>query len=169
MNTDGIPLRKRALASFEILFLTLFWVLCGCNRHPTDAQLATFFSNHESVLTNLVSNLRKDSEIERLIWRRGVLSIDASGSSANGKMETYKSLVSIFPSDITILSSGGGRQVFVYLSTSGISVSGSAKGLVYQESTPDRIVIDTDAEARANRPFSVFNRVERNWYIFYSQ
>jgi len=169
MNTDGIPLRKRALVSVGILFLTFLGLFCGCNRHPTDAQLAIFFSEYESALTNLVSNLQKDSEIERLTWRRGVLSFDPSGSSTNGKVQTYTSLVAGFPNDMSIVSFGGGKQVFVYLSSRGISVSGSAKGLIYQESAPDRIVVDTDAEAQANRPFSVFNRVGRNWYIFRSQ
>ena len=63
-------------------------------------------------------------------------------------------------------------MIWFLVSSLGLSVSGSGKGIAYVQGTPDLLVPDLDAHiAKAHaghaESFTAFQRIEGNWYLYY--
>ena len=144
-------------------------LLAGCSRHPTDASLIKLFQTNLVTLSNIVVELKMNPDVERVDWEKGTLVVN--GSETNPPSLTPKLLPQFkaIGRDLLITNARDGSQVWFYFSSRGLSVSGSAKGISYQEKIPNRIVQDTDASSRTNAPFTVFCPIQSNWFIFFSR
>ena len=158
----------RCLLAFSAVVTGVMLVGCG-NSHPSDEDILRIFRGREGAFSNVVVRLREMPNIERFEWTGSSLSVDSSRDVPPAAKNAWNELMLEIGLPCTVMSMGGGKQVCFVLSVRGIAVSGSSKGLVYQEHVPDHLVQDTDSEARAYRPFSVFKRLDSKWYIFYSQ
>jgi hypothetical protein len=144
-------------------------LLAACGKHPKDAALQASFRRNYLALSNIVTELKAVPKIERVDWDGAAVIV--GNSQTNPPLLTPK-LVPHFKAigqPLLVTSAGNASQVWFYFSKRGLSVSGSMKGIIYQETLPSRIVQDTDASSRTNAPFTVFRPLQTNWFIFYSR
>jgi hypothetical protein len=144
-------------------------LFAGCGKHPNDAKLQASFQKNIVALSNIVTELKAVPKIERLEWDGAT--VVADGSQTNHTQLTAK-LVCQFKAigrPLLVTSGGDGSQVWFIFSRRGLSVSGSMKGIIYDETIPSHIVQNTDASILTNAPFTVFRPLQTNWFIFYSK
>lgn len=144
-------------------------LLAGCGRHPRDATLQASFQKNYHALSNIVTELKAVPKVERIEWDGAAIIV---GNTQTNPPTLTPKLVPHFKAigqPLLVTSAGDGSQVWFYFSRQGLSVSGSMKGIIYQETIPSRIVQDTDASSRTNAPFTVFRPLQTNWFIFYSK
>lgn len=144
-------------------------LFAGCGKHPKDAALQASFQRNYLALSNIVTELKGVPKIERVEWDGAAIIV--GNAQTNPPMVTPR-LVPHFKAigqPLLVTTAGDASQVWFYFSRRGLSVSGSMKGIIYQETLPKRIVQDTDASTRTNAPFTVFRPLQTNWFIFYSR
>ena len=155
--------------TFSLGLLAVLLVGCGNKRHPTDAHLQKSFQTNLVALSNIVVELRKHADIERIDWENGAIVVNASETNPPSLALKLLPQFKAIGQDLLITNARDGSQVWFYFSSRGLSVSGSAKGIAYREKIPDRIVQDTDKSSRTNAPFTVFRPLQPNWFIFFSR
>jgi len=142
---------------------------CGYSRHPTDTNLQKSFQTNLVALSNIVTVLKMHSDIERIDWQNGTIVVNGSETNPPSISPKLLPQFKAIGQDLLITNARDGSQVWFYFSSRGLSVSGSAKGVAYRETIPDRIVQDTDKSSRTNAPFTVFRALQPNWFIFLSR
>ena len=143
--------------------------ILGCVKHPKDAALKASFQRNYPALSNIVIELKAAPRVERIEWDGTTMIVDSmqtNSPSLSGKLVPHFKAIG---QPLLVRSVGDASQVLFYFSRRGLSVSGSMKGISYQETIPGRIVQDTDASSRTNAPFTVFRPLQTNWFIFYSR
>ncbi len=158
------------LKRFLLVGVVLFG-LGGCHRHPTDAALQTAFRSNYPAFSNIVADLRLAPDRTQIEWNGSAC---VFGDTLTNQAVVTTRLLSHFktigqPLFVVATQTRAGPQVIFYFSRRGISVSGSAKGIIYMETEPMRIVPDTDASSQTNAPFTVVRPLDKNWFIFYSR
>jgi hypothetical protein len=144
-------------------------LFAGCGKHLKDAALQASFQRNYLALSNIVTELKSVPKIERVEWDGAAIIV---GNTQTNPPALTPKLVPHFKAigqPLLVTSAGDASQVWFYFSRRGLSVSGSMKGIIYQETLPNRIVQDTDASSRTNAPFTVFRPLQTNWFIFYSR
>jgi len=145
------------------------FLFAGCGKHPKDAALQASFQRNYLALSNIVTELKAVPKVERVEWDGAAIIV---GNTQTNPPTLTPKLVPHFKAigqPLLVTSAGDASQMWFYFSRRGLSVSGSMKGIIYQETLPNRIVQDTDASSRTNAPFTVFRRLQTNWFIFYSR
>jgi hypothetical protein len=156
----------------RVILCVLAVLLVGCVKHPTDAQLQATLQKNYGAFSNLVGEL-KAASVERVEWNGSQIVVDSTQTNPPALTSKLSPHFKAIGQPLTVVNAGKGSQVWFYISTRGLSVSGSAKGLLYDETTettPTRIVPDTDASSRTNSPFTVLRPLlQTNWFAFYSR
>jgi hypothetical protein len=142
-------------------------LLTGCGRHPTDANLQASFRKHSVTLTNIVAALQTSPNVERIDWNGATLVVNSAQTNPPALTTILAPHFKLLGQPLVVLSMGGGGQVWFYYSSRGLSVSGSARGVVYTQKTPPFIVPDTDVAPRTNSTMGVYRHLDTNWFIFY--
>jgi len=156
----------RPLALLGLMTLALV----GCGKHPKDAALQASFQRNYLALSNIVTELKAVPKVERVEWDGAAIIV--GNSQTNPPTTLTPKLVPHFKAigqPLLVTSASDASQVWFYFSRRGLSVGGSMKGIIYQETIPNRIVQDTDVSSRTNAPFTVFRPLQTNWFIFYSR
>ena len=144
-------------------------LLAGCGKHPTDASLQASLQKNYVAFSNLVTELKAVSSVERVEWDGLQIIVDNAQTNPPGLAPKLSPHFKAIGQPLFVHRPSG-SQVWFYFSRRGLSVSGSAKGIVYDETTPTRVVPDTDASSQTNAPFTVFRPlVQSNWFAFYSR
>jgi len=125
-------------------------------------------TNKFTSLSNAVVLLKAASSVERVEWDGKTFRVNNQAVKV-ADYQQLRNLCAAINRSVLIAKHGNGSQILFYFSTIGIPVSGSAKGIAYQEHAPHILVKDTDREHLAHAPFTVCREVYPNWYLFYSQ
>jgi hypothetical protein len=96
----------------------------------------------------------------------------ASGNLTEERVAEYRRLLERAGVSIGIEGYGEKDRVLFYVSTGGLSVSGSGKGFAHLTGPPELLVSDLDAHvARAlasrERSFMAYQLIQDGWYLFY--
>lgn len=161
------------------LLLPLFPLLIGlvttsCNtkrKHPTDAQLIALYRRELTNLVSVVGMLKQDHGVDGLWLGSGKIRVSDQGGVEMSveRLTEYRALLERMGSSVSVHSFKG-ESVDFGLSSFGLSVSGSGKGLAYREAKPGfGLVEDTDAQRPRPHIGRSFRLIEGNWYVYYSE
>ena len=153
-----------------IAFAPILWLAWldpfGGPRHPTDAELVAQFKRHRGTLEQVVAMAHDDDRLQRLApdFMRPDNPVDAGVSPE--RIKTYRQLLARAEVAHGILK--GDTEVWFLVSTRGLSIAGSAKGILYCEQ-PDsdaRIVTtNLDREVVPPRGELVMRHIDGNWWL----
>ncbi len=143
-------------------------LLAGCGGHPKDAELQVVFQKNIAALSSIVAELKTAPTVERVEWKDGNLIVNSSEVNPPALTQKLVPHFKAIGQPLLVISAGNGSQLMFCFSIRGVTISGSMKGVVYQETKPDRMVTDTDSSSQANAPFTVFRPLQEKWFIFFS-
>lgn len=149
-----------------ILYLII--LLSSCANHPSDEKLINNFTDNKEIFEDLIKMFLEDNELGRVgdgFTRPSdpsIIGIDIN--RINLYYQLFKQLG--IPSGIE--GYGEKEKIWLIVSTAGLSISGSSKGYVYSESSPDKIVDDLDSYWSSDkRSFTAYRKIDNNWYLFF--
>jgi hypothetical protein len=161
----GLLLLSATTAAAPILWLTWLDPFGGA-PHPIDAELVAQFKRHRTTLEQVVAMARDDDRLQRLApdFMRPDNPADAGISPE--RIAIYRQLLARAEVAHGLLK--GDTEVWFLVSTRGLSIAGSAKGILYCEQPDDdaRIVTTTlDREPAPPRGELVMRHIEGNWWL----
>lgn len=164
--------------------LTAWLFLLSIPRRPSDAEIRNWYYNHKATLVEIVEMAKEDSgKVTRIssnfAKNDSFLSREEdpeTDPTFQARLAKYRKLFEKInlPNGIEINNSGGVE--FLYF-TSGLSVSGSRKGVLYSTSPIENYFKDqSDADIynlmddketfRGKFSSTVYRIIEPNWYIY---
>ena len=159
----------------HLLLLLPAAILSSCDwadEHPSSASLQKQWGDHRADLEKLVTMIKADKALQRVApdFTRPE-NLTSAGIDAK-RLDEYRRLFKHTGVKNGIESYGEKDMVWFHVSSLGLSVSGSGKGIAYVEGEPEGIMPDLDAhilkahKERA-RSFTAFQRLEGDWYLYY--
>ena len=134
-------------------------------RHPSDQDLIENYHHHRDEF-NLLALMLQNETYPLVISPDGKGKCQVEGqkwilASEHDRCRQYVRLLNLLDLDLAV---AGRDPVWLYISRSGISISGSSKGYVYSTERLAELVEDTDT----SDPYedTVYRHVEGSWYIF---
>jgi hypothetical protein len=152
-----------------ILFVFILFTLVGCARHPNDSEMNDLFRKDFVALSNIVVKTGGGTELTRIEWDGASIIVDAVHTNPPLLSASLSPHMNAIGRPLLVIRAGDPAQVLFCYSRRGLSVSGSMKGVAYQETVPKSLVQNTDAYLGSNAPLTVFKTIQPNWYIFYSK
>jgi hypothetical protein len=134
-------------------------------RHPSDQELIDNYYQHREQF-NLLAQMLQNETYLLVIFPDGEGRCQTEGqklilASEHDRCQEYVRLFDLLGLEWAYT---GQEPLWMPVSFSGLSVSGSTKGYLYSTERPDELVDDTDAHRRLG---IVFRHIEGNWYIFF--
>jgi hypothetical protein len=165
--------RLRAHLHLLLLLPAVFLTSCdSAEEHPPAATLQKQWRDHRADLEKLVTMIKADKALQRVApdFTRPE-NLSAAGIDEN-RLKEYRALIKQTGVKSGIEGYNDKSTIWFHVSSLGLSVSGSGKGLAYVEGTPETVVSDLDAHIlQAHKDhaesFSAFQRLEGNWYLYY--
>lgn len=147
-------------------------VSCDAGDHPTSAKMLRQWRDHRAVLEKLVAMFQADKGLNRVAPDFTRPDDPASAGVTPGRIEEYRRLLQEAGVARGIEGYGEKNGITFHVSSLGLSVSGSGKGFVYLEASPDISVPDLDAYVSQalldhSESFTAHQRIEGKWYLYY--
>jgi hypothetical protein len=141
--------------------------LAGCGPdHPTDAALRARFTAHRAEFERLRQMFDADAGLSRVGSDFTRPEDPASVGVGAARLAGYRSLFAVLGLADGI-ERGPEDEIWFRASSSGLSVSGSAKGFVWTASIPDPLVDRLDGYSEDGHSFTAYSRIDGNWYLVY--
>ncbi|MFQ5398279.1 MAG: hypothetical protein ACE5E7_01640 [Anaerolineae bacterium] len=134
--------------------------------HPTDEEMIANYAEHKPDFEQLALTLTTETEIRIIFPKDGKCQFEKrklNDDELSEKCNQYIRAFNLLGLDWTY---SGDEPIWLPVSSSGLSVSGSSKGYFFSSIPPKRIVSNTD---NWNGFSIVYRHIEGNWYIFYER
>ena len=166
-------MKSTILANLGLLLVGLIATSCGSRNavHPTDSQVIAIYRSELTNLVQVVGMLKQDPGVEAVWIEGGKIRVggDRAANMSVERLAKYQALLERLGSTVGVHSFKGDSVDFA-LSSFGLSVSGSGKGIAYRERTPEfGLVGDTDAQPPLPNIGRTFRSIEGYWYVYYSE
>ena len=156
------------------LLLVLFFV-SGCVEHPSSAALIQQWRDHRKEFDETLQMFLADKELGRVAPDFTRPEDPSKAGVPAERVERYRKLLSAAGVASGIEGYGPKNQVWYHISSRGLSISGSSKGVVWRSAppeAPDLLLDDLDAFLAKtfpghSRSFTAYQRLEGNWYLYY--
>ena len=173
-----------------LLFMTFGCDLLTDKKHPSDSELIRNFNDHKDAFDELIRMFQADRNLGRV----GAGFTRSSGffekcKSAENENETevikdtwngktidisrkkYDDYQKRF-ADLGLTAGIEGycekELIHLYVSTRGLSVTGSTKGYAYLAKPPQTLVEDLDSYwSEDRRSFTAYRKIDGNWYLYF--
>jgi hypothetical protein len=144
----------------------------GASDHPSGAKLIQQWHDHRTVLDQLVKNFQADKALNRVAPDFTRPDDPSTIGVTPARIAEYRELLQKARVGKGIEGYGDKDAITFIVSALGLSVSGSGKGIAYLEGAPEILVPDLDAYvsqalADHSRSFTAFQRIDKNWYLYY--
>jgi hypothetical protein len=159
----------------HLLFLLPVAFLSSCDlaeEHPSSASLVKQWRDHRTTLEQLVTMMQADKALQRVApdFTRPE-NLAAAGIDETRRTE-YRRLLKQAGVRNGLSGYGEKGEIWFHVSSLGLSVSGSGKGIAFVDGAPELVVADLDAhilQAHKDRAesFTAYQRIEGNWYLYY--
>ena len=144
-------------------FLILGLSACHESPHASDSQLVEAFGKHRQDLERLVEMFHADTHNTSSFLSISMMEPSASTS----RIEEYRTLFKKIGIEGGMNGYGQEDCIRFPTSTSGIAISGSAKGYEWRRQPPDIVVEDTDSyRPPKQNGFIVYKTLADHWYVF---
>jgi hypothetical protein len=163
----------RLRAHLWLLLPIAFLSSCDlADEHPSSASLQKQWRDHRADLETLVTMIKADTALKRVApdFTRPE-NLTAAGIDEQ-RLEEYRRLFKQTGVKNGISGYGKKDTIWFHVSSLGLSVSGSGKGIAFVDGEPEGVVPDLDAhilKAHAGRAesFTAYQRIEGDWYLYY--
>jgi hypothetical protein len=133
--------------------------------HRPDSEMLAHFYQHEHEFEQLAQALLTEEEIRVVYPDSGSCQPVQPETISEQAMERCEAYVALFQKLGFGWAYSGPEPLFLTISTSGLSVSGSSKGYLYTSNPQGTIVEDTDQWD--GRTQMQLRPIKQNWYIFF--
>lgn len=162
-----------AVVSILVTFLTVaacFILLTPLNEvieaHPSSEELINNFYTHRAEFDRLLQMAIEDQELNRVAYNFTRPEDPELIGITQERLNEYRLLFHKLNLEAGIENHN--YRVWFIASSSGLSISGSAKGYIYTEVHPDLVVEDLDSYDSADgRSFTAYQQIKGNWYLYY--
>lgn len=165
-DLTGLGLHLSFFAS-SALILIAFWFLLGeisCSHpHPRDSELIDKFIAEEPTFGELASMVREDlaKSGRGLLLRRG----EHSPALSVARNREYDELLNRLSG--LLLSSWESDRLVIWVSTRGLSITGSSKGFETLQNKPELLVDDLDHYRHpVFESYRAYRHLKGDWYLF---
>lgn len=163
-----LPASSQTLYSRVALLLLCFSLgSCGRAGHPSDADLLKNFTRNEAGFERLLTMIRADKSLQRVddTWTRP--EDPSSVGIGPDRIQAYRSLFATLGIPRGFYAWHDPENFTFLASTSGIGVSGSAKGYAYLSRRPDLVVPSLDGyQSPDGGSFTAYRHIKGNWYLY---
>lgn len=147
-----------------ILGLISLWKLNAFSPHPDDQELKSLIVGNREAFQELLNMFDEDTQLK-------LVSPDArepAESISDSRWEAYRSLFKSIGLDTGMIKRADGAVVFP-ISSLGLSVSGSSKGLIYRPSDPSPHYPSLDeVPDELGEGVVAYRKLEGDWYVTYT-
>lgn len=169
-------MKQRAIPFvFAIAAITL---QIGCSSsHPTDDELIELYHSKKQTFETIVGMIREDDTMIRIDpkFTKATGHVDESYQHwiedqkiTESRWNEYKRLFREIGAQSGITAGEDRKSLSFLISTEGLSIGGSAKGISYLVVPPRHILDSLDAPERPGMTGTNYRSIEGNWYIFYT-
>lgn len=150
-----------------ILSALAFGCTSGFAGHPKDSELINNFQAQKADFEKLLQMFLSDKDLVRVAYDftrpADIQSIGVNEQRINEYRELFRKL------NLSAGIEGYGDKEIVtfYVSTQGLSVTGSSKGYAYTKNYPQLVVDDLDTyQPAGGKSFTAYKHIEGNWYLY---
>ena len=162
----------RGLAAALLLLALAF---SGCGDHPSSATLIRQWRAHRMAYDETLQMFLADKELGRVAPDFTRPHDPTTIGVAADRIARYRKLLSRAGVSAGIEGYDPKEEVWYHISTRGLSISGSSKGIVWRSKPPEEPLLlldDLDAFLAKTFPghpksFTAYQRIEDNWYLYY--
>jgi hypothetical protein len=162
--------------SFLLLALLLSAsTLSGCGDHPSSAALIQQWRDHHEEFDEALQMFLGDKKLGRVAPDFTRPDDPSTIGVPADRIGRYRSLLSAAHVSAGIEGYDPKDEVWYRVSTRGLAISGSSKGIAWRSTPPEPphlLVDDLDAFLAKTFPghpksFTAYQRIEDNWYLYY--
>ena len=176
-NPGGrISVRKiwRSRCGRAALLLVLFSV-SSCGEHPSSGTLIEQWRDHRKEFDEALQMFLADKELGRVAPDFTRPEDPTKVGVTAERIARYRQLLRSAGVASGIEGYAPKAQIWFHVSSRGLSISGSSKGIVWRSAPPDQtdlLVEDLDAFLAKTFPghpksFTAYQRLEGDWYLYY--
>jgi hypothetical protein len=162
------PTLSQSLYSrLALLLLCLGLGSCGTSGHPSDAELLKNFTRNEAGFEKLLTMIRADKALQRVddTWTRP--EDPASAGIGPDRIQAYRALFATLGIPRGFYAWHDPENFTFLASTSGLGISGSAKGYAYLSRTPEPVVPSLDGyQSPDGKSFTAYRHIKGSWYLY---
>ena len=150
-----------------VVVLSLF-IISSCASCPSDSKLIATFQTNRSDFEKVKVMAIEDAYVDRIAPGFVHYSSSPKGHPAlnENRLNIYRALFRKLGVKDGIGISP--NKVYFYIYDSGLSGSGTSKGITWSSEEPDRIVPNLDTLRNANaQPVLAWRRISGEWYLEY--
>lgn len=163
-----LSITSKAILVFSIGIVGLLLFLKFWMVHPSDQTLIKNFKDNEPAFNNLIAMIQEDQGLVRVDdnWTRP--ENPATIGLTEERIVKYRQIFKELRIPRGFYSFTNPVRIELIASTTGLSISGSAKGYVFLEEKPALIVADLeDYSSMDSESFTAYRHIGGNWYLFH--